>query len=277
MSLNLFTNFIYPTEVHDVAKLFFNDVVLTEEQQQADLCLLESQLGNEFCFVANYLQQQHSESVNVEQFDELHKIRLRKRHAKICLFNLLQKVTGKVVPWGSLTGIRPTKLAVQIQSEGLDWKQTFSQVLGVTQPKVQLVEDILATQGDLRQHRPNSANLYVGIPFCVSRCSYCSFTSGELQRLKKYVEPYVDALCLDVSQTLQFAKQQGIEIRNVYFGGGTPTSLTADQLDRVMSLIDVNPIEYTVEAGRPDTIDEAKLQVLKKKKLHICQTNKLMF
>ena len=277
MSLNLFTNFIYPTEVHDVAKLFFNDVVLTEEQQQADVCLLESQLGNEFCFVANYLQQQHSESVNVEQFDDLHKIRLRKRHAKICLFNLLQKVTGKVVPWGSLTGIRPTKLAVQIQSEGLDWKQTFSQVLGVSQPKVQLVEDILATQGNLRQHRPNSANLYVGIPFCVSRCSYCSFTSGELERLKKYVEPYVDALCLDVSQTLQFAKQQGMEIRNVYFGGGTPTSLTAEQLDRVMSLIDVNPIEYTVEAGRPDTIDEAKLQVLKKHGVHRISINPQTF
>lgn len=259
--MTLHTNFSYPTEIQDVAKLFFKEVELCDN---AEIALTESCEGGIFRYVATWQDKSEVCSIDVSKVDQLQATRLKKRFAKLCIYNLLSDVTGKKMPWGSLTGIRPTKLACQLQSEGQNWQDVFVNVLGVSPVKTKLVADILQTQGSLRNCRENSADLYVGVPFCVTRCSYCSFTSGEIDRMKKYVEPYVDALCSDIAQTLAFARQRGIELRNVYFGGGTPTSLTAEQLNRVLSQIDFAPVEFTVEAGRPDTVDEEKLLVLKK-------------
>ena len=274
----LYTNFPYPTEIHDVAKLFFDDVELCQDCSHANICVVEKDVQpNVYQYDATYNDKSERQSVSVNGANELQVIRLRKRYAKIAIYNLLVAVTGNSMPWGSLTGIRPTKLADQLSREGLNWQETFTGLLGVTPSKTQLVADILQTQRGLRQHKDGCADLYVGIPFCVTRCSYCSFTSGELERLKKYVEPYVAALCQDITQTLRFAKEKGILINNVYFGGGTPTSLSAKQLDEVMSCIDVKPIEFTVEAGRPDTIDADKLDVLVKHGVHRISINPQTF
>ena len=272
--MKLFTNFAHPTEIQDVAKLYFADVELPD---QAEMCLVETQKGNVFCYTASFDGRTATNSVDVGGVDDLQATRLRKRFAKLCLYELLRDVTGRDMPWGSLTGIRPTKLACQLASEGLNWQDTFTNVLGVSVEKTNLVAKILETQGNLREYAPNTADLYVGVPFCVSRCSYCSFTSGEIARMQKYVEPYVDALCSDITQTLQFAREKGITLRNVYFGGGTPTSLTAAQLDKVLSTIDFTPCEYTVEAGRPDTIDGEKLQVMKNHGVHRVSINPQTF
>ena len=274
----LYTNFPYPTEIHDVVKLFFDDVELFDDFSQANICVVES-VSNDtlFEYKATCNGKTELQSVDVSGVNELQAIRLRKRYAKLAIYNLLVSVTGKSMPWGSLTGIRPTKLAEQLSREGLNWQHAFTKVLGVSQSKTQLVADILQTQGNLRVHLDGCADLYVGIPFCVTRCSYCSFTSGELERLKKYVEPYVSALCHDITQTLSFAKKKGIHINNVYFGGGTPTSLSAKQLDEIMACIDVKPTEFTVEAGRPDTIDKDKLDVFAKHGVHRISINPQTF
>ncbi len=260
----LYTDFCYPTEIHDVVKLFFDDAELCSEPDGADICVTEERSDSSFRYVATAYGISHTEFVNASGCDKLQTARLRKRYAKIAVYNLMTAVTGKTMPWGSLTGIRPTKLAEQLQREGMDWQKAFVQLLGVSEDKTNLVADILRTQGDLRTHRSGCADLYVGVPFCVSRCSYCSFTSGEIDRLKKYVSPYVEALKRDITQTIEFAKQRGISLKNVYFGGGTPTSLGATQLDEILSCIDFVPQEYTVEAGRPDTIDRDKLNVFQK-------------
>lgn len=275
----LYTNFLYPTEIQDVAKLFFGEVELAEKESDAEICLKEIPRGqNDFAYLATCGEEHYSNEINVTTYGEVQQLRLRKRYAKLCAYNLLCKCTGKTMPWGSLTGIRPTKLACQLQDEGYDdWQRTFRELLKVSPEKTQLVADVLATQGDLRKKVPNTADLYAGIPFCITRCSYCSFTSGELARMKKYVEPYVDALCNDIRLTLQFAKEHKIKINNVYFGGGTPTSLTAQQLDKVLSEIDFAPTEFTVEAGRPDTIDRDKLDVLKKHVVHRISINPQTF
>ena len=273
---SLYTNFPYPTEVHDVVKLYFSDVELCDDVN-ADIAVTESQDGSQYLYAATHGDMTISTRVDVGGVGDLQAVRLRKRYAKIATYDLLVNITGRRMPWGSLTGIRPTKLADQLQREGLDWQRAFIDLLGVSESKTKLVSDVLATQGELHKHKDGCADLYVGIPFCVTRCSYCSFTSGELERLKKYVEPYVDALCKDVDATLEFAKRHGIRIDNVYFGGGTPTSLSAEQLDKIMSHVTVKPIEYTVEAGRPDTIDKAKLDVLAKYGVHRISINPQSF
>lgn len=261
--MKLFTNFQYPTELLDVAKLFFADVEQVSETESADVSVVEVDSADVTTYRATLGQYVSMRSVP-KVGNAIADARYKKRYAKITLYDVLNQFTGKSMPWGSLTGIRPTKLARQLIKEGRDWKQTFADVLRVSQSKISLTSDILQQQGELAGIDGNSADLYVGIPFCVSRCSYCSFTSGEIDRLKKYVEPYIDALCLDIRQTIQFASKSNIRLKNVYFGGGTPTSLTAEQLGKVMSCIDFAPNEYTVEAGRPDTITADKLDVLRR-------------
>ena len=180
----LYTNFPYPTEIHDVVKLFLDDVELCNDVGDASISVVENIVQETvFNYVAMYNSCVEQQSIDVSGVNELQMIRLRKRYAKIATYNLLVKVCGKTMPWGSLTGIRPTKLADQLRREGLDWQETFTNILGVSLSKTQLVADILRTQSGLRQHKDGCADLYVGIPFCVTRCSYCSFTSGELDRL----------------------------------------------------------------------------------------------
>ncbi len=260
----LYTNFSYPTEIHDVVKLFFGDVQLCDTDTDTEFSLTENVNDCEYSYVAKAQTATDVQRVCCDGDDILQTIRLRKRFAKIAMYNALSALTGRKMPWGSLTGIRPTKLAEQLSKEGLNWRKTFTDALGVSDVKTQLVADILKTQGDLHRHRSGCADLYVGIPFCVSRCSYCSFTSGEIARLKKYVEPYVATLKREIRATINFARERNIRLDNVYFGGGTPTSLNASQLDEIMYCIDFVPSEYTVEAGRPDTIDAEKLEVLKR-------------
>lgn len=275
--LTLYTNFCLPTEIHDVAKMFFADVVLCEQKQQGQIVVQEGCHNNVYTTIATFFAKVEVQQVDVSGVDELQAMRLRKRYAKLAVYNLLKKVTNKHIPWGSLTGIRPTKLAIQLQTEGLNWQDTFVNLLGVSEQKTKLVADILDAQGELRNIKQNCADLYIGVPFCVSRCSYCSFTSGEIAKMQKYVEPYVEKLCDEITQTINFAQQQNITINNVYFGGGTPTSLTAEQLDKVLACVTIKPVEFTVEAGRPDTIDPQKLAVFVKHGVHRVSINPQTF
>lgn len=194
--------------------------------------------------------------------------RYKKRYAKIALFNCLKKVFSYVPPWGSLTGIRPTKLAYEIShNEGKDFRQVFSELFDVSPSKIGLVSEILESQKGLRVLDGAAVDFYVGIPFCTSRCSYCSFSSGVISRLACHVAPYIANLKREISESVKMLAQNGFTIRNAYVGGGTPTSLSARELDDILSVMDFPKEEFTVEAGRPDTVDEEKLSVLKAHKV----------
>ena len=126
-----------------------------------------------------------------------------------------------------------------------------------------LASDVLRQQDGLRAAKDDEADIYVGIPFCLSRCSYCSFTCGEIKRLEKYVEPYLDALEREILAVKRLVSQKNIKVKNIYFGGGTPTSVSAERLDGLLSLFgEYSPREFCVEAGRPDTIDTEKLEIM---------------
>lgn len=262
MTITVYTNFAYPTEVSDVVKLYSDNVVLVDNASDAQLvhniCLGNGNIVNS----CSYMCGSYS-STNSDFDNQLVSIRMQKRYAKIAVYNCIVEAMGVTQPWGCLTGIRPTRLAYQLEEEGLSWAETFRDIFGVSQSKIQLVSDILAQQRGLRIIDDNMADMYVAVPFCKTRCSYCSFTSGELAQLSKYVPTYVDRLVQDICATIDMA-EGSFKLNNLYFGGGTPTTLTAEQLDRVMASIDFAPAEYTVEAGRPDTIDSDKLDVMAK-------------
>ena len=188
------------------------------------------------------------------------------------LYRVLSEVTGKELPWGNLTGIRPTKLAYAMLEEGLTDEQiseALKQTHYVSQEKIDLSIDIAKRERELlsKVHYEGGYSLYIGIPFCPTTCLYCSFTSYPIAAYRKLVETYVDCVIKELEYV---AKAYGDKILDsVYMGGGTPTTLEAEQLDRLLGkvreLFDFSQVkEFTVEAGRADSITREKLEVLKK-------------
>lgn len=189
------------------------------------------------------------------------------------LFCALKELTGYQPKWGLLTGIRPSKLLLALESEmgKPDARAYFRDRFFVSEEKTALTESVAAREeAIIRTSRPDSCSLYVSIPFCPTRCSYCSFVSHAMTTAtaKKLVPDYVELLTKEIAQTGAYAKALGLRLESVYFGGGTPTTLSAEQLRLLLAAVaesfDLSAVrEYTVEAGRPDTVTREKLDTLK--------------
>ena len=198
----------------------------------------------------------------------LHRKRAARRLCKQTLYNLCREVTGIHPPWGSMTGVRPTHLIYEALDEGqsMDGAMRYVQeVFDVTPEKAALLAEVAGVQRQLPAPDDKFVDVYIGIPFCTTRCAYCSFSSGELGN-GKLVEPYLDALFREMTACASLIGETGRTLRAVYVGGGTPTSLNEEQLPRLlehMMHLFPNACEYTVEAGRPDTITPAKLRAIK--------------
>ena len=190
-----------------------------------------------------------------------------KRAAKTGCFLLMRELTGISPPWGSLTGIRPTRLMYELRERGVTGEaaeRDMQERFYVSPEKTRLLSDILAMQRGLIDTPDDEYDLYIGIPFCTTRCAYCSFASGELGD-GRLVEPYLAALKREMALDAALMDELGLKIRAAYMGGGTPTALTAIQMDgllREANRLFPGAREWTVEAGRPDTIDRDKLRAL---------------
>lgn len=188
----------------------------------------------------------------------LEKKREEKRCLKIALYRTLVFLTGINLPYGCLTGIRPTKL---FSEYGENARQVFLQDFSVSERKVDLIERTTAVQSPVR-NRGDGHDVFVFIPFCPTRCAYCSFISLPLDRQKKLVEPYVEKLIEEIDLIKHIVKTRNIDVRSVYVGGGTPTSISPLLLDRILKSLTFDVKEFTVEAGRPDTLSEDIVGVL---------------
>lgn len=191
------------------------------------------------------------------------------------LYKLLCDFTGLTQPWGILTGVRPVKLLRRLAEESNEEQavKKFEKDFFVSNEKIALSRETEHNERKILElSKPESFSLYVGIPFCPSRCSYCSFVMASIERAEKLIEPYTKLLCEEIKRTAEIANKLGLRLETVYFGGGTPTTLSAEQLDTVLRTVnksfDMSTCrEFTVEAGRPDTIDIAKLLALKENKV----------
>ena len=198
----------------------------------------------------------------------LEKKRVLKRLCKQALYDYCREKTGRQPPWGSLTGIRPTRLIYAALDKGASLDGACAQVgerYDVSAEKLALLREVVETQRRLVPPDDAAANVYVGIPFCTTRCAYCTFSSGEIGR-GTLVEPYLTALFREMEACADILAQSGKHLRAVYVGGGTPTALNEKQFARLLErLVTLYPhaAETPVEAGRPDTITMAKLQAIK--------------
>ena len=188
------------------------------------------------------------------------------------LYRLLSALFGVTQTWGMVTGVRPVKLLLRLRREygsedaAADYMRRR---LFVSENKLALCRRTLQAEDKLLSlSRDNSFSLYISIPFCPTRCDYCSFVSRTIERAAKLIPPYVEALEREIAYTGQLARELGLRLETVYFGGGTPTALSTQQLERLIRAVEANfdlsaLREYTVEAGRPDTVTEEKLRMLK--------------
>lgn len=193
------------------------------------------------------------------------------REMAILLFSLLSEITGYVPKWGILTGVRPSKLMNSlIKDYGDDGaKAYFKDKLLVCKKKTELAYSVAKAEEKIMSlSDEKSFSLYVSIPFCPTRCNYCSFVSHSIAQAKKLLPDYVENLCREIKETAEVANSLGLRLESIYWGGGTPTTLSADMLKRICDEInndfDLSHIrEYTIEAGRADTVTPEKLKVIK--------------
>lgn len=189
-----------------------------------------------------------------------------------CLYYCLSKLTGITPEWGMLTGIRPVKLYSRLVSEYgvIEAERLLKEEYSVGESKIRLTADCCASEKRIIEtSKPLDFSLYVSIPFCPSRCSYCSFVSHSVTEARKLIPEYIKCLCEELKTVSKTVKSEGLHLRTVYIGGGTPTVLDPEELLTVMTAIKDNfniasADEYTVEAGRPDTLNREKLKVIKK-------------
>ena len=184
--------------------------------------------------------------------------------------NLL-KLGNKELPWGTLTGIRPTKIVMEMLENDMsleDIKKHLKEVYLVSDKRIKLCTDTAKNEFNILKKidYKNGYSLYIGIPFCPTRCLYCSFTSYSIAQWKKDTDTYVEALCKELLAVSKMYK--GKKLQTVYMGGGTPTSLEGYQLSKILNVVKKNfdlsnLLELTVEAGRPDSITREKLEALK--------------
>lgn len=263
----------YEYDVHSLVKAFYTQEqvkVITPDSKHKpgediapfiELCLGESNAllwinGKEYMWQSTFSQKEKPKEY--------------KDGFKQFLYQTLVDVTGRVLPWGNLTGIRPTKLAFAMLEEGKSEQEIESflcQKHFVSEKKAKLSIDIAKRERKLlgKIHYENGYSLYIGIPFCPTTCLYCSFTSYPIAACQRLVDEYVTCLIREMEYVSERFADKILD--SVYIGGGTPTTLSAKQLDRLISslkkLFDFRTVqEFTVEAGRADSITEEKLKVL---------------
>lgn len=265
----------YKYEIEAIMKLFIPlapfEFLFEEEAAEGDYAIiskLPSEGGYSLSCAVSYMGRAMEKTAfsNDESQCELMLCRM--------LYEIMQEFTGITPEWGCLTGIRPVKKVNALLDKGFSKEEIFGELRKkymVSDRKLELAYKTAVTQKkyfDSLGRR--SFSLYVSIPFCPSRCSYCSFVSHSIDNpsAKKLLPEYVEKLCGEIKQTADIAAEIGLDLDTIYIGGGTPTSLSAEQLKLVMETLkksfDISKIrEYTVEAGRADTITAKKLEVIK--------------
>ncbi len=262
----------FTNDLADVIRIFFGEGA-TDATEAPDgfLCHRHTAEGEEFQEVCVLTVGDASYTGSAEgkvAGSAVERKRLFKRLVKRACYSAMTEFTGRHPAWGSLTGIRPTRLLRQAMERGMDLPCSLAELrdtFDVSEEKLGVLSEVIASQGKMYREGIGACDLYIGIPFCTTRCSYCSFSAGTIGNGKQ-VEPYLQALMKELAAGQRLAAEAGFKIRTAYIGGGTPSSLRVDQMEKIIDAAErlYGPFEeFTVEAGRPDTLDEEKLSMMK--------------
>ncbi len=261
-----------PHEVQTIVQVFYPNRHYYETDEISDetytvISILENGINGAELYDCGKFVGRYEESFDKS---EIINIKEKKRKIKTAIFRLLTKITGYTPVWGILTGIRPAKTVNDLIDDGMTEKEALDflcEKYFVSEEKAKLsIKVALEERNILKASNKDDISVYIGIPFCPTRCLYCSFTSYPLFQYKNKVDKYIDTLIKEIEFISDYTSKYNV--KNIYIGGGTPTSLNEEQLERLLTAVDnnfdvKNTVEYTVEAGRPDTITEQKLVIMK--------------
>ena len=273
LTLNGKINTLY---VQSLCMMFFRGekFPLNEENPRGelDVTVLEADGGVE-CHVAVVYD---GEKATDEYFAPIEPDESIERTIKIAtghaVFRACSRLTGYMPPWGLLTGIRPSVVANELIEKNGE-KQALELLMSrylLSQDKAELVLAVANNEREiLEKYDHNTCSIYISIPFCPTRCSYCSFISYATKKLFRLIPEYVERIVTEIHKTFALIKRQHLTVKTVYIGGGTPTTLSPEQLEAILKAVseglgNERLDEFTVECGRPDTINGEKLNVLKK-------------
>lgn len=259
-------NHQYVYDMKNLCTVFFPyEKIHTEDKEDEPIVIVTEKQGSLLSVLAKVYDVSLKKEHKLEEGEE------EQTEMSVLLFDVLSSILGFTPPWGILYGVRPAKLMHRLTEEMGDENaaRKFTQDFLASKAKTDLTVNVMHHENKIiALSDDKSFSLYVSIPFCPTRCSYCSFVSHSIERTKKLMKPYVDLLIKELEETAKYAHALGLKLRSVYFGGGTPTTLEAEDLTRLFKTIEKNfdfsnLIEYTVEAGRPDTVTKEKLLALK--------------
>ena len=265
------------SELERLCRLFFPDEKITVAKSIPEADELNATVGVEEAYGQHYA----AASLVFGEYSKQKKRQLNEEELKSdderelilaqCLYELLCDLTSYQPPWGMLTGVRPVKLLRMLLDEGGEEhaRNVMVEKFHCSEEKYKLsLQTMEAEHKIINSSSPESFSLYISIPFCPTRCSYCSFVSQSIEKAQKLLPEYVDLLIKEIESTAELTAELGLKLETVYMGGGTPTTLNAQQLDRVLGAVnrcfDMSSVrEFTVEAGRPDTVTTEKLVAIK--------------
>ncbi|MFR4163502.1 MAG: coproporphyrinogen dehydrogenase HemZ [Paraclostridium sordellii] len=270
----------YKYEVAELLKLFTTQFRFIKDNEEYDKRIINSVNidSNEVNSLTNYYEGENLVISKQESFDitKLNNEEVKKKTKTVIkrsMFRVLDKVFETYVPWGVLTGIRPVKIVHSLLDKGIsesEIREILKNNYLIKDEKIDLALDIAKRERVfIYPIDKNKISLYVSIPFCPTRCVYCSFPANPMKQFGHLRDDYIKALIKEIKGLAKLLKDTNKEIETLYIGGGTPTALEADQLDTLINALfkelDLTNIkEFTVEAGRPDTITKEKLEVMKK-------------
>ena len=259
----------YENDIRSLLMAFFYGDKIVLNAKDWDVCLDVRYTEN---YTSLSLKDNKGQCLEKEGNCHFEDYRLGRNDIKNLVYHILSEYTGMTLPWGTLTGIRPTKLPMEMYEKGAskgDAIRYLKETYLVSDEKAELCAVVAENEAEVLKDcdYDHTFSLYVGIPFCPSICAYCSFSSYPLSVWEKQVDNYLDALCKEIEAASTMMGDR--KLLTFYMGGGTPTSLSAPQMDRLLTCLekyfDLDHVsEKTVEAGRPDSITEDKLQVLRK-------------
>lgn len=263
-------NMQYRYDVYQIINIFFSlsDIEFVEENWDLDIDLGKEEI------VVGYNGEYDNLTLDsrIPYKDSIKKI----------IFQYLAKKTGEEMPWGSLIGVKPSKIALALINEGKDNDYIvnyFKEHYNTRSDKSELCINIAKVEEELVNRDEKNISIYIGMPFCPTRCLYCSFTSNPIEGCKSLIDPYLNSLYSEIEKTANYIKEKNLNIECVYFGGGTPTAVNDEQFEKVMEhihnsfLVGNNVQEFTVECGRPDSITLNKLNSMKRYNVHRISIN----
>ncbi|MGI6584458.1 MAG: coproporphyrinogen dehydrogenase HemZ [Gracilibacteraceae bacterium] len=280
-------NHDYYNEAADIIRMYFGKCeIVRSERALADS---QSSLQDNNIFIISRLEIAGKSAVCTSIYQELNKQekaveessteiaddKALKQLVKKSMYKLLAGVFNREYPWGILTGIRPVKIVHELMNNMIPPANIQERLVGeylVSRDRAELALKIAGIERPFIYPYNNKViSIYIGIPFCPSRCHYCSFTSNSISAYGRYVKPYLENLMEEIRRVSEFLNNNGFRVQTIYMGGGTPTALSALQLERLIKCIGQSfgrqEEEFTCEAGRPDSITEEKLQVLYENKI----------